>query len=108
MKETNHLLPIGTVVTISSLGTKPLVVVSHKARAGLGPEHDYVGYLWPEGWMGNDSSHVKYFDGPDVQEVLHMGYVDENWLRLRELLEDSGSGPISRDQWWKGSGPADV
>jgi hypothetical protein len=53
---------------------------------------------------GRHRDHHRGFDPGDIGEVLHVGYQDANWSRLRALLEDpstKGKG-IERSQWWQG------
>jgi hypothetical protein len=100
MADNDALLPIGSVVTLAGAGEKTLVVVGHKVSVE-GREFDYMATLCPEGWLGPDE--IWRFDSGDIGEVLHVGYEDANWSRLRALLEDpstKGKG-IDRSQWWQ-------
>ena len=100
MADNDELLPIGSVVTLAGAGDKTPVVVGHKVSVE-GREFDYMAMLWPEGWLGPNE--IWRFDDGDIGEVLHVGYEDANWSRLRALLENPSTKDrgIERSQWWQ-------
>lgn len=68
-------LPIGSVVILEG-GTKPLMVTGYKMKEKEDSEkiYDYVGCVFPEGFMEEVFS---LFDNNQIKDVLFVGYEDE-------------------------------
>ena len=67
------LLPVGSVIEVKD-GEKELVIIGRLAsNAKLGGRiFDYVGALYPEGYMEN--GYLYYFDQKSVKKVVFKGY----------------------------------
>jgi len=67
------LLPIGSVVTLKG-GLKKLMIVGLKVAVEEAPDtfYDYIGVLYPEGFMGAQSHFL--FNHDDINDVIFMGY----------------------------------
>ena len=80
----NELLPIGTVCTLKG-GEKKLMItaflVSHENE-----EFDYCGCLYPEGMI--DSSEHYLFNKGDIQEIHHMGLINEEEKEFKRDLSE--------------------
>lgn len=73
--ETKELLPIGSIVLLKE-GTKKLMVFGvRQTDEQSGREYDYVGVVYPEGNLGNDTWFL--FDHENIAEVIFRGYEDE-------------------------------
>ena len=71
----NELLPIGSVVLLKK-GRKRLMVSGIKQTddEGKGQEYDYIGVLYPEGYVGPDFQYL--FNHDDIDKVYFRGYED--------------------------------
>lgn len=67
------LLPIGSVVLLKG-GIKKLVIVGIKQANADEPdvEYDYVGVLYPEGYLGEDTFFL--FNHEDINDIIFKGY----------------------------------
>lgn len=72
----NELLPIGSVVLLKE-GEKRLMITGIKQMDmdGDDTEYDYLGVLYPEGYMGNRFQYL--FNHGDIDKILFRGYEDE-------------------------------
>lgn len=70
-----ELLPIGSVVMLEG-GTKPLMVTGYRMKENAEAEkvYDYVGCVFPEGFMERIYS---LFDQANIKEVMFVGYEDD-------------------------------
>jgi hypothetical protein len=81
------LLPIGSVVLLKN-GTKKLMIYGRKQKlAAENTVYDYVGCLYPEGYINPDYSYV--FNHEDIAVVIFTGYQDEEEKGYLEKLEQS-------------------
>ncbi|MDG4658011.1 DUF4176 domain-containing protein [Ectobacillus antri] len=70
------LLPIGSVVLLKQ-GTKKLMIYGRKQKLASNQNiYDYVGCLYPEGYLNPDYTYV--FNHGDIAAVIFMGYKDED------------------------------
>lgn len=71
-----ELLPVGSVVLLNG-GEKKLLIIGIKQinSGGDGEEYDYLGILYPEGYIGEDYQYM--FNHMDIKEVVFKGYEDE-------------------------------
>lgn len=67
------LLPIGSVVTLKG-GIKKLMIIGVKMATQDEPDnfYDYMGVLFPEGFVGIQSCFL--FNHDDVNDVIFLGY----------------------------------
>lgn len=79
-------LPIGTVVLLKG-GTKKVMINGFCAvtEAQKGKIFDYRGCPFPEGVL--ESSGVALFDHNQIQEIVHMGYKNDESIDLSDKLE---------------------
>lgn len=79
-------LPIGTVVLLKG-GTKKVMINGYCAvtEAQKGKMFDYRGCPFPEGVL--ESSGVALFDHNQIQEIVHMGYKNDESIDLSDKLE---------------------
>lgn len=71
------LLPIGSVVLLTN-GTKRVMIIGVCQKQVKADEEilwDYVGCLYPEGYMGGDQTYL--FNGDQIETVSAIGYQDE-------------------------------
>ena len=76
-----QLFPIGTVVMLNG-GEKRLMIY------GILPinsedekTYDYIGCLYPEGFIDND--HCYLFNNEDIERVEYLGYIDAEQQEFR-------------------------
>ena len=77
-----NLLPIGSVVRLQG-GERPLMVYGRKHKdVDSGIEYDYLGCLYPEGYISQDFTYL--FNHEIIEDTLFTGFSNE---REQELLE---------------------
>ena len=84
--EIKGLLPIGSVVLLEELKNKLMIFGVKQTDDSTGVEYDYIGVLYPEGNLGSD--HQYLFNHEDIQEVVFVGYEDEERFDFIERLSD--------------------
>ena len=79
-------LPIGTVVLLKG-GTKKVMINGFCAvtEAKKDKIFDYRGCPFPEGVL--ESSGVALFDHDQIQEIVHMGYKNDESINFLDKLE---------------------
>ncbi len=94
----NNYLPIGTVVLLNN-GKKPISIMgykvaseSHKIYKGdeeidSNEVYDYCGVIYPEGVI--DSNAMCMFNHSDIQKVLYMGYVSDDYKNLIDFIHEN-------------------
>lgn len=71
----SELLPIGSVVWLRD-AKRPLMIYGIKQTdTDTQKEYDYIGVLYPEGNMGQETSFLFYH--ADIERVAFRGYEDE-------------------------------
>ena len=70
-----ELLPVGSVVLLNN-GRKRLMITGVKQtdEDGKGREYDYIGVLYPEGYVGPDFQYL--FNQEDIVKIYFRGYED--------------------------------
>ena len=78
-------LPVGTVVMLKG-GTKRVMIVGFcvVSESDKNKIWDYSGALYPEGLL--DSKEICLFDHEQIEEVYHVGLVDEEEKDFKEKL----------------------
>ena len=85
-----YLLPVGSIVLLKN-GEKKLIVVGimQSNADENGQEYDYLGFLYPEGHIGNQFQYL--FNHEDIKDVIFRGFEDDERLsflvRLEKLYE---------------------
>lgn len=78
-------LPIGTVVVLKE-GTKRVMIVGVLQRdANNGRLWEYVGVLYPEGYINSDQMYL--FNGDAIDKVFALGYQDEEQFAFKEMAD---------------------
>ncbi len=80
------ILPIGSVVLLKD-GEKKLMICGIKQIdvEGTGKEYDYLGFLYPEGHVGEQFQYL--FNHDDIEHVFFRGYDDEERDEFLRRLE---------------------
>jgi len=79
------LLPIGTVVKLEDM-EQSVMIIGRMAISEDKREFDYVGVLYPIGFIGNEN--VLCFNYDKITEEMHKGYMtDEELVLCEKLLE---------------------
>ncbi len=85
------LLPVGSVVLLKG-GIKKLIIMGIKHADAEKPEteYDYVGVMYPEGYLGNDTLFL--FNHSDINDIIFTGYTnperDEFLSEVEKLYND--------------------
>ncbi|NKX03331.1 DUF4176 domain-containing protein, partial [Bacillus cereus] len=74
------LLPIGTVVKLEDM-EQSVMIIGRMAISEDKREFDYVGVLYPIGFIGNEN--VLCFNYDKITEEMHKGYMTDEELVLR-------------------------
>lgn len=88
MKE-DKFLPIGTIVILKN-GTKKIMITSYLVITGSKEKDkekkmfDYGGYPYPVGML--ETSYSLGFNHDQIDKVVHMGHVDNEYKELNELM----------------------
>jgi len=69
-----NLLPIGSVVLLKDGVKKVMIVGIKQTSIDDSVEYDYVGVLYPEGFLGGEYQFM--FDHADISTVFFKGYED--------------------------------
>ena len=71
--EINKLLPIGSIVLLKN-GIKKLMIMGIKQikTDENNKEFDYIGVLYPEGFLGNETNFL--FNHDDINDIIFTGY----------------------------------
>ncbi|WP_027438591.1 DUF4176 domain-containing protein [Lachnospira multipara] len=82
----NRLLPIGSVVLVSDM-KKKLMIVGFCQKGGHDPNAvwDYTGVLFPEGYY--DSENMFLFNNDQISQIYALGYQDEEQIKFIEKAE---------------------
>lgn len=85
MKE--KYLPIGTVVLLKG-GSKKLMITGFCSMDNADNEtiYDYNGCIYPEGYLSSDQTCL--FNHDQIEQIYHIGYIDEEEKEFKENLKD--------------------
>ncbi len=95
-----EFISLGSIVLLNGGVRKVLIIARAVAvrMSGTTKYFEYGGCLYPEGLLGDA---ILYFNGEDIQKVVHQGYVDdddklmvENLNRAIEKMELEKGTPI--------------
>lgn len=80
-----ELLPVGSVVLMKN-AVKKLMVIGLKPVKTDEPqtEYDYIGVLFPEGYLGNESCFL--FNHEDINDVVFRGYDNPERREFAEMV----------------------
>ena len=85
MKNVKDLLPIGSIVILKE-GIKKLMVIGVMQEDVDGKPYDYLGLLYPEGFIGQAATFL--FQAEDIREIFHRGYEDQERNEFLERLDE--------------------
>lgn len=88
-----NFLPIGTIVTLVNRTKKIMIYGRKQFQAGNTKEWDYVACLYPEGNITEDYN--VFFNHDEIDTIYFTGYEDEDELKLKELIKNSGKINLS-------------
>lgn len=76
-----ELLPIGSVVRLKGGKKRVMIFGIKQTDKGTGVEHDYIGVVYPEGYLREDLQF--FFEHANIEEVVFRGFEDierENFI----------------------------
>ena len=79
-----NLLPIGSIVALSKLNKRVMIVGRIQAREGDDRIFDYSGCYYPDGIISSRS--MLFFDADDVEALFFVGYQDKEELDFRSKI----------------------
>lgn len=88
MTELKNYLPIGSVVLLKGATKKSVIIgimqniVDEEKNV---TEYDYIGVMYPEGFLGRDS--MIFFNHDAIADVIYRGYENPERTELFEKLE---------------------
>ena len=80
--DARELLPIGTVILVQE-AEKQMMIIGILQQNG-NERYDYMGVLYPEGYMSQDE--VYLFNHEDIDKISFLGYVDVEHQTFRNNL----------------------
>ena len=80
--DARELLPIGSVILVKE-AEKQMMIIGVLQQNG-DERYDYMGVLYPEGYMSEDE--VYLFNHEDIDKVTFLGYVDIEHQTFRNNL----------------------
>ena len=84
-----ELLPIGSIVLLKE-GEKRLMIagILQSEADGSGKTYDYLGFLYPEGNIGDEYQYL--FNHEDIDKVFFRGFEDDERIQFIEALAAAG------------------
>lgn len=80
-----ELLPIGTVVLLKNAEKRIMIFgIKQTSIEGKEEEHDYIGVLYPEGYLGGEYQFL--FNHDDIETIFHTGYEDDERINFIDRL----------------------
>lgn len=80
----NKFLPVGTVVLLKD--AKKKIMVSGFCCISDGKMYDYVGSLYPEGFVSKDN--VLLFNHEDIGKIFYLGFANEENTNFMSTLNN--------------------
>ena len=84
-----QFFPIGTIVMLEGGDKRLMIYGVLPVNSDDGKTYDYIGCLYPEGFIDND--HCYLFNNEDIKNVEYLGFVDfeqqEFHAKVAEMLE---------------------
>ncbi len=84
-----RLLPIGTIILLKNVKSK-IMITSYFIFSTTnidGKVYDYGGCAYPAGIVETGSAFA--FNHDDIQEVVHLGYIDDDQKEMTKFLLDN-------------------
>ncbi|WP_337669660.1 DUF4176 domain-containing protein [Ruminococcus bicirculans (ex Wegman et al. 2014)] len=79
------LLPIGTVVLLKESTKRLMIIGVLQKQLDNGRMWDYVGVLYPEGFVGSDQTYL--FDNDMIDKIFALGYQDLEQFDFKEDID---------------------
>ncbi len=79
-----QLFPIGTVILLEGAEKRMMIYGILPVNSGDGKTYDYIGCLYPEGFIDNE--HCYLFNNEDIKNVEYLGYVDVEQQEFRTKI----------------------
>ncbi len=82
------LLPIGSVVLLKN-STKKLMITGFAQVAADDPDkiYDYVGCVYPEGFLGPDQTFL--FNSDQIASIFFVGYQDQEQMAFKVRIDQA-------------------
>ena len=82
----NGLLPIGTVVLLKNSTKRVMITgVAQVSSEDNSDVYDYIGVLYPEGYMSPDKNYL--FNRDQIDKLYFIGYQDDEGLQFKEKAD---------------------
>lgn len=87
MTELKNYLPVGSVVLLKGATKKTVImgIMQNIVDENKVTEYDYIGVMYPEGFLGRDS--MIFFNHDAITDVIYKGYDNPERVELFEKLE---------------------
>ena len=79
-------LPIGSVVLLKESTRRVMIVGLCQRGVKTNKVYDYVGVVFPEGFVSADKMFL--FDNEQIDIVFSLGYMDEEQMRFLDYAEE--------------------
>ena len=91
----DELLPIGSVVLLKG-GIRKLAIIGVKPVRPEEPDlvYDYLGVLYPEGYLGGKSCFL--FNHSDINDIIHLGYDNPERKAFLQYMEQAAQDRVSQ------------
>lgn len=87
--DVKNLLPLGTIVILKGTSKKVMIIgvcPQSKNDAGETVANDYIGVMYPEGYISADMFMV--FDRDNIEQVIQKGYSgDGEWSEFLRVVD---------------------
>ena len=87
--DNNEYLPIGTVVLLKGAEKdKELMIIGYNAKVKTEDGEVFAEYMacpHPYGIKGMD--YIRFFNRDNIDKIIDMGYVDEDFTKLKGMLQ---------------------
>ena len=87
MKNVTDLLPLGTIVTLEDSNEKLMIFDILQSLGENEEPYDYIGVPYPMGNIGPENQFL--FQHENIDQIIHIGYEDEEYIDFISSLEDS-------------------
>ena len=84
--EIKDLLPIGSVIWLKNAEHALMIYGVKQQNLETGEEYDYIGVLYPEGNMGENTQFL--FMHEDIEKIVFRGYEDASRAEFIEKLDE--------------------
>lgn len=85
MDNNYKLLPVGSVVCLKENSRNILIIGIMQKKISTGKIYDYMGVLYPEGYIGGKMQFLFMHD--DIKKIQHTGFENDEYIELNEKLK---------------------